>query len=442
MANLHYAPEFRVAINDAPIPAALRASIARVSYQTGLEALDRVELTLANENLRWLDHPLLSLDGKLTLSLGYAPDPLTQVFVGEITGQTADFPANGQPSLTVVAQDRRHHLQQGEKVRWFAIPVASLGNFPLPDPLVASQVALESFFIPIVDPVGMALSVLLTGVGVFAALGEPMDMQKIIRKQDGESDYDFLTRISRENGWEMIVDHSGPLGGFQLRFMSALDQLEPVITLVYGRSLTEFHPRISTVGQIPAVTVKVWRPDIKMEFTVTVSWNWDRQSLDLSVVPGLGLPGAMEETPEVLQRRMEKARSPEARSQAGQAYGESQEQMGKASTQTTYHLVDEGATLTSASRKIFSKLIPRLNSRLTGSGSTLGDPQIVAGVVMRLEGLGEQFGGLYRVTSATHTLDGSGYQTSFELRKEIWFSRIPLPEQGAIPVSFQGQHLA
>ncbi len=67
------------------------------------------------------------------------------------------------------------------------------------------------------------------------------------------------------------------------------------------------------------------------------------------------------------------------------------------------------------------------------------DVRLRAGKVLRLEGLGEQFSGLYRLTSATHTLDGSGYRTSFEARKEIWFGSIPLVEQGAVRVNLQGQ---
>jgi hypothetical protein len=59
---MRYAPEFQVRINEESVPAALRASTTSVSYQTGLEGADRVELSIANENLRWLDHPLLKLD--------------------------------------------------------------------------------------------------------------------------------------------------------------------------------------------------------------------------------------------------------------------------------------------------------------------------------------------------------------------------------------------
>ncbi len=81
-----------------------------------------------------------------------------------------------------------------------------------------------------------------------------------------------------------------------------------------------------------------------------------------------------------------------------------------------------------------AELIPKLNRRLTATGSVLGEPRLRAGNVLRIEGAGEEFGGLYRVTGVTHTLDSGGYRTAFEVRKEIWFGSIPLSDQGAIPV--------
>jgi hypothetical protein len=64
----------------------------------------------------------------------------------------------------------------------------------------------------------------------------------------------------------------------------------------------------------------------------------------------------------------------------------------------------------------------------------IGDPNIRAGNVIRIEGAGEEFGGLYRATSVTHTIDSGGFRTQFEARKEIWFGSIPLADQGAVPV--------
>ena len=47
------------------------------------------------------------------------------------------------------------------------------------------------------------------------------------------------------------------------------------------------------------------------------------------------------------------------------------------------------------------------------------DPRIRAGAVIRLENLGPDFSGDYRVVSATHSMGASGYVTQFEVMKEI-----------------------
>jgi uncharacterized protein len=389
MSNLRYAPEFSVQINDSSVPAALRASITSVNFENALEGASRVELGIVNENLRWLDHELLRMDNKVKLSIGYAPDPLTTVFEGKIVSTSASFPSSGVPTLNVAAQDRIEDLKKGSEVRWFAIPTPSVGNAPLPDLATVGIVAAENGLIPILDPVGAALSVILGGVDAIAMAADPNESQRVIRKQESETDYDFLKKIAAENGWEMFIE-----GANQLRFMSPLDHLEPDVTLKYGQSLIDFSPRISEVGQLVSITAYVWVAAIKTKFTVTVGWDWDRMSLTIDIRPSV-MP---------------------------------------AKSGPSHHLIKEPVTPVSAPRKIISELIPRLNKRLTGSGSTVGDPRIRAGSVLRLEGLGQQFGGYYRVTSATHTIDSSGYRTQFEVRKEIWFGSIPLPEQGASPV--------
>jgi hypothetical protein len=176
--------------------------------------------------------------------------------------------------------------------------------------------------------------------------------------------------------------------------------MAPDVVLQYGRSLIDFTPRITNVGQIAGVSVKIWQPEIKMEFTVSVSWDWDRNSLNLKISPGFGTQAPSNDDDESEGNKM--------------------------------MLVEEPVNQHTAPRVILAKLLAKLNQRLTCSGSTIGDPRIKAGVVVRIEKVGAQFGGLYRITSANHSLDGGGYRTSFEARKEIWFGSIPAIEQGAV----------
>lgn len=54
---------------------------------------------------------------------------------------------------------------------------------------------------------------------------------------------------------------------------------------------------------------------------------------------------------------------------------------------------------------------------ITGRGACNGDPRLGARMVIELKGLGKIFSGNYYVTSVTHVIDGSGYRTDFEVKR-------------------------
>ena len=109
-AHPQYAPVYRLTIGGSELPAAARSCVTSVRYEDGMEGADQVQLSLANPNLRFLQSHirglsavtlptsvrlntvaridmdssgLFDLDNKLTLSLGYAPDPPEEMFLGE-----------------------------------------------------------------------------------------------------------------------------------------------------------------------------------------------------------------------------------------------------------------------------------------------------------------------------------------------------------------------
>src|SRR3984885_8918897 len=96
MDGSRFIPDFRLSIGGTPVPAELRASVSSVTLVSGLEGADRVEITLVNDALRWLDNPLFALDTPVTLSLGYADTGTQQVFVGQIVGFGAAFPSGAR----------------------------------------------------------------------------------------------------------------------------------------------------------------------------------------------------------------------------------------------------------------------------------------------------------------------------------------------------------
>src|SRR5688500_1926782 len=109
-AALRFAPDFRVTINGRDLPSVLRSSITSVRYHDGTQAADRVELGIANVDLRWIQQHikglgfqpfptgisigpmrasaapegLFDIDNTLRLAMGYAPGPLEEVFKGDV----------------------------------------------------------------------------------------------------------------------------------------------------------------------------------------------------------------------------------------------------------------------------------------------------------------------------------------------------------------------
>jgi hypothetical protein len=351
-----------------------------------------------------LDHPLLQADNGLSLSIGYAPNPLEEVFVGEITGVEPSFPNGSMPTIRVTAQDFLQRLTHGKKDRAFRISIPSIGNFPIPDAGVAAIVSATNLLIPNLDPIGGALSVLMT---IAAYVTTPDGGQVPIRRQESVSDFDFLSNIAKENGWEMYIDHTQQPRGYVLRFKFLIQDYAPSVTLRWGKSLMDFTPRLTTVGDLFGVTARVWIASLQTEFVIVVGWDFDRAAFNLQVYPNL--------------------------------IGDVDDVLGPEAGGKTLSIKPTG--FPTALQEILSELLPRLNNRLTGSGTTIGEPAIKAGAVINLEGLGEQFSGLYRITTATHTLDNGGYRTTFGVRKEVWFGSIPIPKGGVPGVRLQGQRI-
>ena len=56
---------------------------------------------------------------------------------------------------------------------------------------------------------------------------------------------------------------------------------------------------------------------------------------------------------------------------------------------------------------------------ITGSGSIIGTPNLIPGIHLVLDRIGQRFSGKYFVTKVTNTIDGNGYTTTFNVRRNV-----------------------
>lgn len=394
--HARYVPDYEVRINGQELPAAVRSTVASVRYEDGRNAADRVEIELGNPDLRWLQRHIrglgfrppsgldigpvrvaqaapagtFDLDNSLTLALGYLPGPLELMFEGEVTGIEASFPGGGMPTLRLVAHDKLNRLSRGSGAGAFGF---------LPDFLVASITAAKNLLIPAIDPAVIAASTALLAINlIFSGSGLYQAGQL-----DGMSDLELLTMIATKYGADFWVE------GDVLYLSRFIKEYSPSATLKWGTSLIDFSPRISNVGQVAGVGYRFTLREIPLSFLVTVFWDFDRETLGLSVIPGPAAKAGVE----------------------GVIGGKSLTRVDKP--------IASPADVVSSALEIEHELRTKLNGRLTGSLTAIGDPRIRAGAVVRLEGLGPDFSMDYRVASATHAFDGSGWTTTAQVYKEI-----------------------
>jgi uncharacterized protein len=386
-----FVPSYALSINGDQIPTSLQSSITSITFESGINAADRVEVAVANPGLEWLQshinglgflpyptnvrigpvqtpnfngNGLFDMGNKLSLSIGYADQTLTDVFEGEITGVEVSLPADGMPMMTIVAHNYLNRLVQGSYARGFG---------PLPDAIIAAILSAENLLLPMIDPTILAGSTAIAVVNyIFNGSG---------RKQKAQTDLKLLQEIAKAYDADFWVE------GSTLYLSRFLKEYTPSVNLTWGESLLEFSPKISTVGAVFGVGVKFTLREIPLSFMVTASWNLDTQSLAINVVPGASAAYLKSLIGPILSVVNRPISSPP-------------------------DIIDSALFIT-------RKLRDTLNNRLTATASAVGNPGILANLVVQFNGLGPDFSGNYRITNAHHVIDANGYRTNFKVRKEI-----------------------
>lgn len=189
--------------------------------------------------------------------------------------------------------------------------------------------------------------------------------------QHNQTDLEFLMTRARRIGYELVVRDSA------MQFSPRPVAAEPELTLRREIELLEFRPRLSTLGQVPQLEVLGWNAKNKSRI--------------------VGRAAVGDES-----RLMDGSRSGPAAVQ--QAF----ETPGSTRVNEPVHSQEEADQL---ARRGFVEMALHY---IRGDGLCIGDPRLKAGMVIKIEGLGERFSGLYYLTSVEHRFGRRrGYRTAF-----------------------------
>lgn len=195
--------------------------------------------------------------------------------------------------------------------------------------------------------------------------------------QDNQYDIIFLMERARRIGYEIFVEAAAPKSRLVYVPSSAVERRR--YDLKYGKSLIQFTPTLTTKDQVNKVTVRGWDPLRKQPISETVT----RAQLRTRSMP------------------------------------KKDEQMMEAAFDREEIISDRPVrTKTEAQREARAALEHIVKDMITGGGSTVGIPDLRAGSVVYIRGVGQRFSGSYFITSTTHTINDSGYTTQFDARRE------------------------
>jgi phage protein D len=200
--------------------------------------------------------------------------------------------------------------------------------------------------------------------GTIDASGAPLAFVQ----QSNETDWEFLWRLADEIGFEVHVS------GRELHFRRADSRAGTPVRLAWGDHLLAFRPRATAVQQFEQVTVRGWDPTTKRPIEATAKPSPTGASVGLKRSQAVGALGAGTMTVADRPIRTGAQAAAMARSVAGRV----------------------GETF------------------LEAEGTAVGNPALVAGAKVAVEGIGERFSGTYSLSSATHVLRArAGYETRF-----------------------------
>lgn len=379
-----YVPRYEVKIEGANLPRDVVFDVRSVSYRDDVDGLDSFDLVVNNwdepnhrfkyigsETANMLkpghaDYPRVTLfepcGKEVELRMGYGNDFITMLR-GSFTTMQPSF-AGGAAELTVSGMNVLHQLRRKQHTTtWTDKKDSEIAR----DIAARTDNGHKRFPLPIkIDE---------------DALGKEKPIPLVT--QQNTYDIDFLFQRARKRGYVVLVQEADESRPRQLYFGPSRPGMIPgirdmVYELAWGRSLLEFKPTIKTANQIGKVTVRGWHRTRKEPISRTVGLDDERVTANKDLHRVINACAAREEM-----------------------------------------VVDEPVfTNCEARERAIAILLDQTKELVTADVKVVGLPELRAGQIVVIKELGARLSGKYFVTKTQHSIDDSGYLTTFSCRRE------------------------
>ena len=354
-------------VDGSPIAQLAATQLLRVVVDVQLGLPDMLELTWLDPDWNVLEQVGLALGSMVTVEAGSmnqpAAKPLIEAEITAIEGTYGD-----RTSLTVVrGYTLDHRLQRVRRTRTFV---------NAKDSDVARQLAGDA------------------GVGV----GQVDATQQVHPQlaQDNQTDWQWLRERAEEIGYDVGVSE----GKFHFR-KAATVQGAAEVPVSTALNLLGFRPRVSTSNLVGEVEVRAWDPV-----------NAKAVAVRKPVSAGGVCIGAGDA-----------AQAAGKGSKASTAPPGGAGELGPPPSSQAQVVFDRTVTIDSNSTQAITDAATALAERAgsgyaEAEGEMLGDARVLAGAVLKVEGVPQEFAGKWTVARARHDFDyrpGGGYRTWFSV---------------------------
>lgn len=376
-------PAFEIRLNGAPAGREVIADVLDVSFSDDLAAVSSFEFSLNDWDpiaLRpkysspWDEDgkpyhlpddgpeiPNFEPGTKVALYLGYRDEgDLPLIMEGEVVSISTAFPAAGQPVAKVRVLDA---LLRGLQKTWVT------GNYDGTAKAIVQTLCDENG-VSVEWPAGIEE-------------GEPQENVQI----DGPL-FDAIDQRAKDYGLRLVSrpvtsSRTSPALGL---VQPGPDNETPLAEFIWGRTLVSFSPVLSAAAQVGEVAARGADPDADADSrAIEVVKTWADIGLSQTALGPSGsaeIDNAVRGTREVIKP-------------------------------------DDCTSVEAAEAAALARLRELAAELITGSGVSVGLPEMRAGSIVKLTGLGARFSGEYRLTKTTHTLGAAGYTTGFSASKLV-----------------------